>query len=74
MNTVDEQGSLYLQRVEEAVADVENARASLEDALSQRDAAIVAALEYGHSVEMLQAATGGSRAWVYAVRDGRRRP
>lgn len=74
MNTVDEQGSLALQRVEEAVADVESARASLEDALTQRDNLIRAALEYGHSVEMVQAATGKSRAWVYAVRDGRRRP
>lgn len=74
MNTVDEQGSLALQRVEEAWATEGDLERELYDARRETESLIRAALDYGHSVEMIRAVTGRSRAWVYAVRDGRRRP
>lgn len=74
MNTVDEQGSLALQQVEEAWATEGNLERELHDARRETEGLIRAALDHGHSVEMIRAVTGRSRAWVYAVRDGRRRP
>ncbi len=61
---VDEQGSLALQQLEEALALVENAKSSLEDAYYQRDEAIRAARAAGHSYKMLRAATGMSRTML----------
>lgn len=73
MSTVDEQGSLALQRLEDQVADIATQRDRLDDMLTERDTMIRAALEHGHTYKMVGLATGLSRGQLDAIKNGQRR-